>query len=72
MGVNKKNLETYSKTFQFITQSRIEKIPGEERFMRALSLSLVMGGRNILLITAEVIFRVKGGLKCTLFLANLY
>jgi hypothetical protein len=39
MGVNKKNLETYSKTFQFITQSRIEKIPGEERFMRALSLS---------------------------------
>jgi hypothetical protein len=41
MGVNKKNLETYSETFQFIMQSRIDKIPREERFMRVLS-SLVM------------------------------
>jgi transposase-like protein len=37
MGVNKKNLLTYSKTFQFIMQSRIDKIPREERFMRVLS-----------------------------------
>jgi transposase-like protein len=36
MGVNKKNLETYSKTFQLIMQSRIDKIPREERFMRVL------------------------------------
>ena len=37
MGVNKKNLQTYSKTFQMIHQSRINKIPRGERFMQILS-----------------------------------
>jgi hypothetical protein len=37
MEVNKKkNRETYSETFQFIMQSRIDEIPREERFMRIL------------------------------------
>jgi transposase-like protein len=37
MGVNKHNLETYSKTFQIIHQSRMNELPREERFMRVLS-----------------------------------
>jgi hypothetical protein len=38
MGVNKKNnLETYSKSFQWINQSMMEGTPREERLMRILS-----------------------------------
>jgi transposase-like protein len=37
MGVNKHNLEAYSKTFQFIHQSRLNNLPREERFMQVLS-----------------------------------
>jgi hypothetical protein len=36
MEVNKKKNLTYSETFQFIMQSRIDEIPREERFVRIL------------------------------------